>query len=395
MMDLQTIQDFLRLRQIDAWLLYDFRGSNAVLWQLMPGSRWTTRRVMLVIPAHASPVLFVHNIDAPQFHDCGLAVRVYDTWPQYHQYLREATAGLERVAMEYSPQNALPAVSMVDAGTVEFIRSIGPAVVSSEDLIQISVARWSERSLQMHYKCAELTAQVKDEAFDLIRERHRARQVVTERDVEQFILKRFHELGLDPDHPPIVGCNAHSGDPHFEVSPTDPAPINPGDWLLLDLWSRYPGQEHIFADITWMAYCGERVPEFHQRVWTAVKAARDAALAKVVDAWKAKTPVQGYELDDAARAAIEAHGFTHAIRHRTGHSLSPGPKIHGFGANLDNFESHDTRQILPGTGFTIEPALYVPEGFGCRSEINLYIDETRGPVVTGPVQDEVVLIGPF
>ena len=203
-------------------------------------------------------------------------------------------------------------------------------------------------------------------------------------------MQRFADHGLDPDHPPIVGCNEHSGDPHFEVPAEGSSPIRRGDWVLIDLWARVPGDENVFADITWMAYCGPRVPDEHARVWSAVKAARDAALAKVTDAWKSKTPVHGWELDEAAQQAIAACGLAAFIRHRTGHSLSPGPKIHGLGANLDNFETRDTRLILPGTGFTIEPALYTG-AFGCRSEINVYVDPVAGPVLTSPVQEEVSL----
>ena len=391
MLDLLTLQPFLRDRGIDAWLIYDFRGSNPVLAQLLPGRYWTTRRAMLVVPASGEAYVVAHNIDAPQFANTGLSTRVYNDWPQWHAELREATRGTGRIAMEYSPMGELPAVAYVDAGTVEFVRSLGVEVVSSEDVIQFSVARWSPQAVEMHHKAAAITAEVKDEAFALIRDRLAASASVTERDVEQLILKRFAEHGLDPDHPPIVGVNEHSGDPHFEVSAKNPSEIRRGDWVLIDLWARYPGNDHIFADITWMAYCGPRVPDEHRHVWETVKGARDAALARVMDAWKTRTPVHGWELDDAAQQVIKANGLGHCIRHRTGHSLSPGSKIHGLGANLDNFETRDTRLILPGTGFTIEPALYTGT-FGCRSEINVYADPERGPVVTSPIQDEIILL---
>lgn len=390
-MNLPEIQSFLRDSKLDAWLVYDFRGGNPVFPQLLDGEKWTTRRAMLVIPASGEASLIVHNIDAPQFADCGVERQIYTDWKQWQTLVRAAVADRKRVAMEYSPMGELPAVSFVDGGFLEFVRMLGPEVVSSGDLIQFSVARWSDKALEHHHRCAALTASVKDEAFALIRDRLAAGATVTEHDVQRHILNRFAEHGLDPDHPPIVGVNEHSGDPHFEVSSTNPSVIRKGDWVLIDLWARYPGQEHIFADITWMGFCGPRVPDEHQRVWNAVKGARDAAKRLVVDRWNAKQPVHGYELDDAARAVIDAAGYHDAIRHRTGHSLSPGPKIHGLSANLDNFETRDTRLILPQTGFTIEPALYVP-GFGCRSEINLYVDVARGPIVTSPIQDEVLLL---
>lgn len=393
MMDLSAIQSFLRDQHIGAWIVYDFRGSNPILSQLLGAQRWTTRRVMLVIPARGEPSVIVHNIDAPQFAASGFLLRVYNTWRDWQSLVKEACAAASglSVAMEYSPMGELPAVSFVDAGTLEFIRTLGATVVSSEDAIQFAVARWSPDALAKHRHASTVTAQVKDEAFTLIRDRLAANTAVTERDVEQFILRRFADHGLDPDHPPIVGVNEHSGDPHFEVSATNPSPIRRGEWVLIDLWARVPGNENVFADITWMAYCGDRVPEEHRRVWEAVKAARDTAFAKVVDAWSTKTPIHGWELDEAAQSAIRSHGLEQFIRHRTGHSLSPGPKIHGLGANLDNFETRDTRLILPGTGFTIEPALYTPR-FGCRSEINVFVDLEKGPVLTSPIQDEVTML---
>lgn len=390
-MNLPQIQAFMREQNLHAWAVYDFRGSNPIFTQLLQREHWTTRRVLFVVPAQGEPTLIVHNIDAPQFGSAGIRREIYSDWKQWQSVVRAALKPSMRVAMEYSPMGELPAVSFVDGGFLEFVRSLGVEVVSSGDLIQYSVARWSDEALAKHHDCARLTAQVKDEAFGLIRDRLAAGQPVTEYDVQQLIMKRFANYGLDPDHPPIIGVNEHSGDPHFEVSPTNPSPIRKGDWVLIDLWARFPGQQHIFADITWMGYCGPKVPDEHQRVWNAVKGARDAAKALVIDRWNAKQPVQGWELDDAAQRVIINAGYESAIRHRTGHSLSPGPKIHGLSANLDNFETRDTRLILPQTGFTIEPALYVP-GFGCRSEINLYVDPQRGPIVTSPIQEEVMLL---
>lgn len=390
-MNLSEIQSFLRESGLDAWLIYDFRGNNPVFSQLLARAHWTTRRAMIVIPAHGNAHLIVHTIDAPQFNTTGVGQRQYTDWQQWQALVSDALYGRPRIAMEYSPMGELPAVSFVDGGFLEYVRSLGAEVHSSGDLIQYSVARWSALALEKHHRCAALTAEVKDEAFALIRNRLASGEPVTEYDVQQLIMKRFADHGLDPDHPPIIGVNQHSGDPHFEVSARSPSVITKGDWILIDLWARYPGHQHTFADITWMGFCGPRVPDDHQRVWNAVKGARDAAMKLVIDRWNAKQVVCGYELDDAARAVIDAAGYHDAIRHRTGHSLSPGPKIHGLSANLDNFETRDTRRILPQTGFTIEPALYVP-GFGCRSEINLYVDTQRGPIVTGPIQDEVLLL---
>ena len=296
-MELPAIQSFLRDRQIDTWLVYDFRGSNPILAQLLPGQRWTTRRAMLVIPAQGEAHIIVHNIDAPQFAACGFARRIYNTWQQWQQFVREATqcegASGNTIAMEYSPLGELPAVSFVDGGTLDFIRSLGVEVVSSEDAIQFAVARWSPDALTKHHHAATITAGAKDSAFKLIRKLLAANESITEYGVQQHILKHLTDAGLDPDHPPIVGVNEHSGDPHYEVPATGSSPIRRGDWVLIDLWARVPGNGNVFADITWMAFCGDRVPDEHRRVWEAVKTARDAAFTKVVDAWNTKTPVHG------------------------------------------------------------------------------------------------------
>lgn len=393
-MDLAPVQAFMRQAQLDAWLIHDFRGGNPVLAQLWPGKRWTTRRVSLLIPAAGRPKLLVHRIDAPQFASVAGEVEqtVYLRWQEWQGWLRQHLAPLRRVAMEYAPMGELPAVSIVDAGTVDFVRACGPEVASSADVMQVCVARWSPAIRAAHDRAAAIVNAVKDEAFDLIRSRLRAGQAIDERQVQLYILGRFQETGLDPADPPIVAVNAHSADPHFEVSPDASSPIRRGDWILIDLWARWPGDEHVFSDITWMAFAGDRVPDEHRRAFDAVRAARDAALALAQDCVRNRTPVRGFQLDDAARGVLESAGYAANVVHRTGHSLSPGPKIHGLGVNLDNFETHDTRLLLPGLGFTIEPAIYLPEQFGCRLEINVFVDEASGAVTTSQVQREVVLV---
>lgn len=389
---IETIQNYLRQNNLDAWLIYDFRGGNPVLAQLLGAKKWTTRRVALMVPREGRAMLAVHRIDAPQFDAVDADKTVFLSWPQWQQWLRDNVSSRKRVAMEYSPNGDLPAASFVDGGVIDIIRSLGCDVVSSADLMQLCTARWSAASLEAHQRASKLVNQIKDEAFGLIRSRLLAKKKVTEYGVQSFIMRRFTEEKLDPDHPPIVGCNEHSADPHFEVSASNPKEICRGDWVLIDLWARWPGEEQIFSDITWVAFAGDRVPEEHQRIFDIVKNARDAALQKCIDAWKTKTPIMGCEVDDAAMAVFKQSGEEEHIIHRTGHSLSPGANIHGLGVNIDNFETHDTRRLLPGLGFTIEPALYLPGKFGCRSEINVYMDANDGPVVTSAVQGEVALV---
>jgi Xaa-Pro dipeptidase len=388
-MNSDVVSTFLRQQQIDAWWVYDFRGSNPVLAELLPGQRWTTRRLMLVVRCDARPLLVVHHIDAPQFAGAGVDLHVYRDRHGWLDTLRSLAVGQRRIAMEYSPMGELPAAAIVAPGTVELVRSLGPDVVSSADVVQFAVAKWDAAARSLHQDAADKCVAVMHESFDLVRRSIRDAKPIDELVVQQFILERLTSLGLDPDHPPIVGVNAHSGDPHFEVSATSPAAIRRGDWLLIDLWARHPGRQNVFADITWVGYAGDDIPTAYRRAFDAVAGARDAALALAIERFAKGASVQGFELDVAAGDVLKRHGFADAIRHRTGHSLSPGPKIHGLGANLDDFETRDTRQMLPGTGFTIEPAIYLPE-FGCRLEIDVFIDPASGPIATTELQRDIV-----
>lgn len=398
-MNLADLQSYMRDQRINAWVLYDFRGSNFVLSRLLPGKRWTTRRVYLIVRADGPPRVLVHGIDAAQFQSVSLAgtkvePKVYLSWPQIGNDLKSLLPGCSRVAMEYSPGCALPVVSIADAGTVEMMRALGFEVVSSANLVQHAIARWSPEAVRLHADASAKVGAIKDQAFDLIRKAHQSAATIHEHEVQAFIHNRFREEKLETADEVIVAVNAHAGDPHYGPSPTNPTPIRKGDWVLIDLWARHPGEDNIFSDITWVGFAGRDVPAKHREVFNAVKAARDASLARAVDGWKKKEPIQGWQLDDAARdRLLTASGgaYKDFIRHRTGHSLSQGPAVHGLGMNLDNLETHDTREMLPGLGFTIEPGLYLPD-FGVRLEINVYADPVKGPVVTSCIQDDVVLL---
>jgi len=389
-MDIASVQEFMRKQGIGGWLVHDFRGSNPVLNQLLGGKRWTTRRAELWIPAAGETVLLHHGIDGPSFANVTLRREAYLTWNQLHDWLAKKAGAARRVAMEYSPQGALPAASFVDGGTVELVRSFGAEVVSSADLIQVCVATWSPAAREGHAVASTKVGAIKDKAFAMIRDRLAGGKTVGEYEVQQLILSRFAAEGLETSEPPIVAVNAHSGDPHFETSAASSVAIKRGDWILIDLWARLPGDQNVYSDITWMGHAGRDVPAKHREVWEIVRKARDASLRRAVEAWKRKEQVQGWQLDDAARETIAA-GYSHGIRHRTGHSLSPGPLVHGMGMNLDNLETHDEREMLPGIGFTIEPGVYLPE-FGVRSEINVYVDSDKGPTVTSVLQDDLLVV---
>jgi Xaa-Pro aminopeptidase len=285
----------------------------------------------------------------------------------------------------------LPVVSIVDAGTVELVRALGVEAVSSANLIQACVARWSPAAVAGHATASQRVAEIKDRAFAMIRDRLGAGKPVFEHTVAAQIRDDFGAAGLEWPDGPIVAVNAHSGDPHYEPSPEQPTPIQRGDWVMIDLWARLPGDDNIHSDITWMGYVGREPPARQREAFAVVKAARDAAVARAREAWQRRERLEGWQLDEAARQAIIDAGFGQYIKHRTGHSLSPGPRVHGIGMNLDNLETHDTREMLPGIGFTVEPGVYLPE-FGVRLEINVYVHPTSGPQITSCIQDEIVLI---
>jgi Xaa-Pro aminopeptidase len=404
-MSLADLKSFMKARAIDAWLIEDFRNSNPIFGLLVADAQGTTglkrhltRRCAAIIFADDRPTrLLAQGLDAPNFIGArvlgeAIAQEQYLGWQDLHAWLRTTLGTCNRVAMEYSPGCALPAISIIDAGFIELVRSCGVEVVSSADLVQVCVARWGSEGLREHKRASELVTHAKDNAFAMIARAHREGRAINEYQVQQAILADFSRSGLETADAPIVATNAHSGDPHFEVSSTNPSPIVPGDWVLIDLWARVPGNHNIFSDITWVGYCGRDVPSEHRKVFEIVRAARDASVALARDAWRRKATLQGWQLDDAARETILRAGYSHGIKHRTGHSLSPGPKVHGLGFNLDNLETRDTRQVLPELGFTIEPGIYLPT-FGVRLEINVYIDSVQGPQITSCNQDEIVLCG--
>ena len=298
--------------------------------------------------------------------------------------------------MEYSPQNALPRVSRVDGGTIELVRSLGVEVVSSADLMQYATQRWTPRQLEGHRRSADLLGKIVNQAFQYIGEQLAGG--VTEYDVAEFIRSRFAEENLEAADGPIVAVNAHSSDPHYEPSAQGSSLVQPGDWVLIDLWAKEidnpdsllveASAGSVYADITWVAYVGDSVPARHQEIFDIVIGSRDAALAYLQDSFQQGVSVQGWQADAVAREYIAQKGYGEYFTHRLGHSISY--EVHGEAVNLDGFETHDTRQIIPGIGFSIEPGIYLPE-FGVRSEIDAYMSE-EGPYASSPVQREVVLI---
>ncbi len=385
---LREIQDALRRegpQGIDGWLFCDFRGSDPLAYRILglDARQISTRRWYYFIPSSGEPAGIVSSVEPHRLDALLGAKRVFLSWQQLHAALADTLHGARRVAMQYSPGNAIPYVSRVDAGTIELVRQCGVEVFSSADLVQRFEAVWSAEQWQSHLRAAAGVRATVDEAFAYIRQN----RPVSEYAVQQFILQNFAARGLVANHPPIVAINAHSADPHFEPAP-DSGVIRPGDFVLIDLWAKEP--DGVYADYTWTGFMGNEIPARCQEIFTLVRDARDAAIAFVKERISREQSFHGYEVDAAARKVITDAGYGDYFVHRTGHSI--GEEVHGNGANMDGLETQDERRVLPGTCFSIEPGVYLPGEFGVRSEVNVYVSE-REAIVTGtPMQTELVRI---
>ena len=386
-MNLETIQSSLKELGLPAWLLYDFHGSNPIARHVagLGPERLVTRRWFGLLPASGEPTWLHHAIEAHLFTDLPGKRIAFVGYRELQERLRELLKGLDRVAMEYVPQGAIPYVSRVDAGTVELVRAAGPQVVSSADLVQYCEARWSAEGLASHRRAAQGLREVLQATFQEVASRVGGGQEPSEHAIQQFMMEQFRQRRLFAE-PPIVAVNAHAGNPHYEPRAQGSAPIRKGDLLLLDLWCREEKEGSIWADITWMAYLGPKVPEKQREVWDIVAGARDAAVSFLKESVGRGKSVRGSEVDEVTREHIRQRGYADRFLHRTGHSI--GFEVHGNGCNIDALETLDDRRLIPRTGFSIEPGIYLSD-FGIRSEIDVYMDE-RTVEVTTAVQDQIV-----
>jgi Xaa-Pro aminopeptidase len=390
MFDLNAIQSALRELGLDAWLFYDFRGNNPVARRILGlEGGMNSRRFMYLVPAQGAPRKLVHRIEAGALDSLPGEKSVYLRWQELDAGVRELVSPYKKVAMEYSAKNAIPYVSIVDAGTVELVKSAGIELHSSGDLIQIFDAAWSDEVWQMHLEADKHTQSAYDVAWKMMAEGVRKGKPVREVDVQKAIMDHFEKNGLTTYHPPIVGVGPHGGDPHYEPVPMHDSEIKENDFVLVDLWAKVNKPGGVYSDITRVGYMGEKVPEKYTKVFDIVAAARDAAIDKVRDCLNVGKVVYGWEVDDAARDIIKKAGYGDQFVHRTGHSI--GQEVHGNGANMDNLETHDERRILKRTCFSIEPGIYLPE-FGVRLEVDVFVDADNQVHVTGGLQHEVVPI---
>lgn len=381
MFDCDAVRAALHEAGLDGWLLYDFRGQNGLAQRLTGVSPKLSRRWFYFVPAVGEPRKLVHAIEpAALDHLPGTHKIVYRRWQELEAGVGELVGEARRVAMEYSPRNANPYISRVDAGTVELVRGFGCEVVSSGDLVQLFEATWDAEQERSHFEAAALCRAAFDAAFDYIATQVRARGQVLETAVQAHILQFFADHGLTTYSPPIVAAGPHSGDPHYDTGPATDQPIGPGSFVLIDLWAKLDRPRSVYADYTRVAYVGEVVPEPIATIFGIVAAARDAGIAKVKDAFVAGTPVAGWEVDAVVRGVIESAGYGDRFTHRTGHNI--GQEVHGNGAHIDGLETREDRRLIPRTCFSIEPGIYLPE-FGVRSEVNVYIDAAGQVHITG------------
>jgi Xaa-Pro aminopeptidase len=347
-----------------------------------------TRRWFYYIPATGEPRGLVHKIEAQTLAPLPGEHSLYAGWSTLVDGLKTLLSGGRRVAMQYSPNCAVPYVAMVDAGTVELVRGLGVEVVTSANLIQFFESRWSEEQLMMHLEAAGKVDIIRRQAFERVGAKLRAGERVTEWEMQQFILTRFAEEGLTTDHGPDIAVNANASNPHYEPKQDACSEIKRGDLVLMDMWAKLDRPDAVFYDITWVGFCGAEPPAQVERVFTVVRDARDRAIALVKEAVREQRELRGFEVDDAAREHVRAQGFEEYFFHRTGHSI--GTEVHGSGANMDNLETHDERWVIPWTCFSVEPGIYLPE-FGIRSEVDVFVGD-REARVTGEIQDKLVLI---
>jgi Xaa-Pro dipeptidase len=384
---LNDIQSDLRAAKLDGWLFYDFRGRDPIAQRILDlpdGMR--TRRWFYFVPAKGNPKKLVHKIETQSLAALPGETLYYSGQEELRKNVEKILGRAKHVAMQYSPKNAIPYVAMVDAGTVELVKSCGVKVRTSADLVQKYEACWTQEQLQSHLEAGQAIDRIVREAFTVAGKGAREKNPLTEVALQQWILAEFEKAGITTEEGPDVAVNEHASDPHYAPSNERPTEIKEGDLLLLDVWGKTRTAGSVYYDISWVGYLGRKVPEKYAKVFRVIREARDKAVALIQSSVAAGKPLQGWQVDRAARGVIERAGYGRYFFHRTGHSI--GQTVHGNGVNMDGLETHDTRHLIPGTCNSIEPGIYLPE-FGMRSEVNVYIGNGEARV-TGAVQKEIL-----
>jgi Xaa-Pro aminopeptidase len=388
--DLNKIQAIIKNMYFDGWLFYDFRGSNDLALDILdiPKSKHFTRRFFYFIPKEGNPVKIVMGIEAGNLDHLPGKKLMYSSHVSLTNHLKNTFKNVKSIAMEYSPMNAIPYVSKVDAGTIEQIKSLGVNIKSSGDLISMFNAVWNEQQYIENKPVADALTEIVDLSFAFIKRNIKSSKKITEYDVQQFIMNEFDKRRYFTDFPPIVGVNENSANPHYEPTKDVNLPIHEGDFVLIDLWAKLNKDDAVWADITWTGFVGESVPEKYIKIFNIVAEARDTAFNFVLSRFKEKKEIRGYEVDDAARGVISKAGYGDFFIHRTGHSITT--ELHGSGAHMDDYETKDERILLPSTSFSIEPGIYLKE-FGVRSEIDVYISAKGEVTATGGERQKKII----
>jgi Xaa-Pro dipeptidase len=386
-MEIAEIQKDLRQAKLDGWLFYDFRGRDPIAQRILalpPGMR--TRRWFYFVPAKGTPKKLVHKIEAGALAAMPGDTLYYAGQDELRAGLKKSLGRAKKVAMQYSPKNEIPYVAMVDAGTVELVRSCGAKVFSSADLVQKYEACWTKEQLESHIAAGRAIDGIVSEAFKYAADCVRQKEPLTEYDLQQWVLRKFEEAGIMTEEGPDIAVNANASDPHYAPTREKASPIREGDLLLLDVWGKQKAAGSVYYDITWMGYLGTKVPEKYAEVFRVLREARDRAVNLIASSVKSGKPLQGWQVDKAARGVVEKAGYGKYFFHRTGHNI--GTSVHGNGVNMDGLETHDVRHLIPRTCNSVEPGIYLPE-FGMRTEVDVYVDGKEARV-TGAVQQEIL-----
>jgi Xaa-Pro aminopeptidase len=389
-MQLDAIQAALREARLDGWLFYDHHHRDPIAYRILglSDSLHITRRWYYFVPAIGEPRKLVHRVESLRLEPLPGIAQLYSSWQELEAGLRQMLTGAERIAMQYSPRNAIMYVSMVDAGTIEILRELGKTIVSSADLVSRFEAVLTSEQEKSHYEAQAKIDVILEAGFREIGQRVRSGAGTTEYAMVEWLQRAMADAGLVWEHGPNVSVNANSANSHYEPTAESHAPIRRGDFLLIDIWARPNREATVFYDITWTGVVDREPTAQEHAVFQAVRNARDAAIATVKQAFAGKKPIAGWEADDAARAVIRDAGYADAFTHRTGHNI--GTELHGNGAHLDNLETHDERLLLPHTCFSVEPGIYLKE-FGIRSEVNMLTGDHEARV-TGRLQTELVRV---
>lgn len=389
---ISEVQKHLKEQNIDGWLLYDFAQCNQLLYLFLElfEEMIFRRRFFYWIPAEGSPIKILHAIESHVLDEWPGEKRLYSSWQILHKELAAVLKGKKRIAMEYSPKNAIPYISKVDGGTVDLVRSFGVEVVSSGDFLPYFTAVLDEQQAQSHIRAGAALDRLVNDAWNWIAEQLKQNKALTEYDVQQKIMRDFAENNLFTDTPPDVSVNANTADPHYLPLKGKSSSIQKGDFILIDMWCKEKDKRAVFADITRVGIAAERPTSHQKEIFQIVRGAQKAATDFVIERFKQKKRVEGYEIDDVARHFIQKAGYGEYFLHRTGHNI--GIELHGSGAHIDNLEMHDVRPILPGTCFSIEPGIYLEGQFGVRLEYDVYVDKEGKIEIVGGVQDEIVCL---